>query len=628
MRRGLIPIACIVAVLLAAGGYFWLRTSRETASPVVVVPPTPTRDATPVPAVTFTDVTATAGIRFVHKSGAAGQKLLPETMGGGVAILDYDRDGKPDLLFVSGCPWPGAGTPAERNTPCLTLYRNKGDGTFDDVTRSAGLDVVMYGMGACVGDFDNDGYDDFFVSGVGGNKLFRNVAKGAGRGFADVTATAGVGESGWPGSLSSDEFTNYATPIPFGSSATFFDYDRDGKLDLFVCHYVTWSPAIDLSISSSLTGSGRSYQQPQQLTGSQCRLYRNLGGGKYNDVTVEAGVKVTRANGTGPGAAERPVAKALAVAACDPDGDGYPDVLVANDTVQNFYFRNVPGPSGTRVFRESGEEVNAAYADGRPRGAMGVDFAEYKPGSRGAVIANFANEPVTFLTPIDRGGRLLFTNKALAVGLEGQASRGPLKFGALFLDYDLDGRQDLLLCNGHLEPDIAKLQAGQEYEQPASLFWNTGGDGRLQFEPVPPRQCGALGTPIVGRGCATLDYDGDGDLDIVLVANGGPAKLIRNDQKLNHHFVRFHLVGGGFTTNTSAIGAELTIEAGGKTYRREVTGARGYLSQSESVVTLGLGENATIDKVSVRWPGGPVDAPPQVWTGLAVDQTHTLRQGN
>ena len=627
MRRLLIAVVCFGVVALAAGSYYWWRLSQKMISPDVLLPSTPTRDAMPVPTVTFTDVTIEAGIRFVHKNGSVGQKLLPETMGGGVAVLDYDRDGKPDLLLVSGCPWPGSGTAAEQKAPCLTLYRNTGDGTFADTTQAAGLDIVMYGMGICVGDFDNDGYDDFFVSGVGGNKLFRNSATESGRGFTDVTESAGVGESGWPGSLASEAFTRYATPIPFGSSATFFDYDRDGKLDLFICHYVTWSPAVDLSINASLTGSGRSYQQPQQLTGSQCRLYQNLGEGKFRDVTVEAGVKVTRANGTGPNAAERPVAKSLAVAACDPDGDGYPDILVANDTVQNFYFRNLPGPNATRVFREVGEEVNAAYADGRPRGAMGVDFAEYKPGFRGAVIANFANEPVTFLTPLDRGGRILFTNKALAVGLEGQASRGPLKFGALFLDYDLDGRLDLLLCNGHLEPDIAKLQAGQEYEQSATLFWNTGGEGRLQFEPVPPKQCGALATPIVGRGCATLDYDGDGDLDIVLVANGGPAKLIRNDQKLNHHFVRFQLVGDGVTTNTSAIGAQLTIEAGSKTYQREVTGARGYLSQSENIVTLGLGEGTVIDKVSVRWPGGPINAPPQVWTGLAVDRTHILRQG-
>ena len=301
MRRLLTPIGCLVAAALAAGGAFFVYSTREVRGPDVQVVATPTRDATPVPAVAFADVTAAAGIRFTHHSGAAGQKLLPETMGGGVAVLDYDRDGRPDLLFVSGCPWPGAGTPAERKAPCLTLYRNAGDGTFYDATRDAGLEVVMYGMGVCVGDFDNDGYDDFFVSSVGGNKLFHNIATGAGRGFADATSIAGVGESGWPGTLSADEFTRHATPIPFGSSATFLDYDRDGKLDLFVCHYVTWSPAVDLSINSSLTGSGRSYQQPQQLSGSQCRLYHNLGGGKFADVSTEAGITVTRAQRHGAG---------------------------------------------------------------------------------------------------------------------------------------------------------------------------------------------------------------------------------------------------------------------------------------------------------------------------------------
>ena len=337
---------------------------------------------------------------------------------------------------------------------------------------------------------------------------------------------------------------------------------------------------------------------------------------------------MARPDGTGPGAKLRPLAKALAVVACDPDGDGFPDIVVANDSVQNFYFHNVPDPNvpGGRGLSECAEAVNVAFADGRPRAGMGIDYGEYKPGACGLVVANFANEPCTFLTPTRRGDRVLFANKALALGLEGQASRVPLKFGAFFFDADLDGRLDLLLCNGHLEPDIRKNQPGQEYRQPPQLFWNTGGTGRLQFEPAPAEATGPdFGRPLVGRGSAYLDYDGDGDLDVVLVENGGPARLLRNDTNLGHHGVRLTLVGDGVKSNTSAIGARVTVEAGGTTVARDVAGARGYLSQSELTVTIGLGAAPTADRVTVRWPGAAGGE--QTWTGLAADKAYTLRQG-
>lgn len=629
-KRTLLLFVLFLAALGGAFGVYygtdWFR-SRPVVSKPPPIDPNKERQAIPVPKVTFTDVTDAAGLAFTHYNGAAGKKLLPETMGGGVCVLDYDRDGKQDILFVNACPWPGHPAPPKPAASCLTLYHNEG-GTFEDVTVAAGLTVAMYGVGASAGDFDNDGFPDVFVTGVGGCKLFRNAAGENGqRKFVDITEDAGIVTRGpWPGNLTAENFLKSGDPVEFATTATFLDYDGDGRLDLFVCRYVTWSPATDLSIDATLTGIGRAYLQPQQFVGGECGLYRNLGGGKFEDVSEAAGVRVVEMEGTAATARERPVAKALGVIICDPDGDGWPDLLVANDTVRNFFFHNVPAPTGGRKFEEKGLLANAAYAEGRARGAMGIDWGEYLPGKFGAVVANFANEPITFLTVADPNPeKLRFTDSALAVGLAGP-SRFWLKFGTYFFDYDLDGRLDLLVCNGHLEPEISKVQAGQQFKQPPQLFWNTGDQQRL-FEPVTADNAGKdLFAPIVGRGSAYLDFDGDGDLDIVLVENNGRARLLRNDSTIGNKFVRLTLVGDGKTANTSAIGAQVTIEAGGKTYRRDVAGARGYLSQSELPVTVGLGTTEKIDRVTVRWPGKDA-GPPQVWTDLKANAAHTLTQG-
>jgi hypothetical protein len=540
-------------------------------------------------------------------------------MGSGVAVLDFDGDGKPDLLFVNSCPWPGEARPANAST--LKLYRNKGDFTFEDVTAAAGLNVTLFGMGAAVGDFDNDGRPDVFVSCVGKHRLFRNVD---GKRFEDVTTAAGVGGPGELPDVSQDEFMKWKPPIPFGSSCTFLDYDGDGRLDLFVCHYVTWSPALDLAVNSTLTGAARTYQQPQQLEGSQCALYRNVDGKRFEDVSEAAGVRVTSKEGTDADARARGVAKALGVVVCDPDRDGWPDVVVANDTVRNFFFHNRPRPNGGRVFEEVGVPAGAAYADeGRPRGGMGIDWGEFAPDRSAVVIANFANEPLTFLEK-DPRPRLLFTDSALSVGLSGP-SRSALKFGTFFFDYDNDGRLDMLVCNGHIEPDIEKIQASQRYAQPAQLYWNTG-NPECYFEPAAAEHAGPdLFQPMVGRGSAFADFDGDGDVDVVLVANGGEARLLRNDGPAGNHWVRLDLRGDGKQSNRSAIGAVVTVEAGGKTQTRQVTGGRGYLSQSELVLTVGLGPTAKVEKVAVRWPGK--DAGTETWTNLAADAVHILKQG-
>ena len=622
-RTSTVAFAIVLLAAACAGGYFAYDSiygKRIATSPTVPVDPTPDRKAIPVPELRFSDVTTAAGLRFAHFTGATGIKLLPETMGSGVVVLDFDNDRRPDLFFVNSRAWPGDPTPEK--APTLALYRNKGDGTFEDVTVAAGLNVSLYGVGGCAGDFDNDGFTDLFVSCVGGHRLFRNID---GKRFEDVTAKAGVaGPDAWPQDATAADFLKHTPPIPFGSSATFVDFDGDAKLDLFVCHYCTWSPAIDLSIKSTLTGVGRTYQQPTSLEGSQCSLYRNRGDGAFEDVSASAGVLVFDAEGSDAGSKQRAVGKSLGVILLDADPDGWPDLVVANDTVRNFFFHNQSDGKGGRKYVEKGMETNIAYAEASPRGAMGIDVGEYRPGRSALLIANFANEPTTFLVQ-NNPERLLFADACAAVGLYGP-SRGPLKFGTFFFDCDLDGRLDILTANGHIDPDITKLQANQTYRQAAQLFWNTGEVGR-DYEPVTAAASGPdLFKPLIARGSAYLDYDGDGDPDAVLTENGGPALLLRNDQKLGHHWLRLNLEGDGAKSNRSAIGAEVTVEAGGKTFKRTVAGARGYLSQSELTVTVGLGKTEVIDKVTVRWPGK--NAGTQTWTGLKCDAPYRLKQGD
>jgi hypothetical protein len=596
-----------------------------------VVPPDPnidppkgrTASTAKAPSVYFTDITARSGINFVHTNGSlSGEmlkrlpdgkpiKLLPETMGSGVAVLDADGDGLQDILFVNSCYWPGY-EDRDKPAPTLALYRNLGGGKFEDVTARAGLAVTMYGMGVTVGDFDNDGRPDVFITGVGGNRLFRNVSDKDGIRFVDVTREAGdlVKADSWPAPGEGD-FLKREKPLSFPSSAAFLDYDGDGLLDIFVCNYVSWSPVADLSQGFNRSGRGRTFGPPTAFGGTHCTLYRNLGGGKFEDVTARAGIQVFGERG-------RPGGKSLGVVVCDADGDGWPDIIVANDTVRNFFFHN----QGDGTFKEKGLESGIAYAEGSARGAMGIDWGQYRPGRWAALVGNFANEPNTFLR-LDNPKLLFFSDAALSEGIAGP-SRSLLKFGVFFFDYDLDGRQDLLTCNGHLEPIIHLLEGGQQYKQPAQLFWNTG--GQPAFEPVSPAEAGAdLFKPLVGRGCAYLDLDGNGYPDVVLTENGGPARLLRNEGAGNH-WIRFVLEGDGKRSNRSAIGAHVTLYAGGVVQQREVTSARGYLSQSELPVTFGLGKTAKVDRVEIRWPGR--NGSKQVVDGkdLAIDRTHPIRQ--
>jgi len=608
-----------ILIALAVGGRWawqrWFQPEDINDAAVTFAPPA-LPASIEIPHVRFTDITAKAGIHFHHTNGSFGKKLLPETMGSGVAFLDYDNDGHQDLLFVNGCPWPGH---ESGQRPTLALYRNKGDGTFEDVTAAAGLAITMYGMGVTVGDYDNDGWPDLFITGVGGNRLLHNVsAGGKGRRFEDVTERAGLGGTN-PLLASTGDFLQTRTPISFPSSAAFLDYDGDGLLDLFVCNYVTWSPDLDLKQPFKLEGQGRAFGPPTAFEGAQCLLYRNLGNGHFEDVSARSGIEVYEPEGIDAHARLRSIGKALGVTVCDVDNDGWPDIIVANDTVRNFFFHN----RGDGTFEEIGLVSGVAYAEGKARGAMGADWGEYRPGRFAVVLANFADEPTTFLR-LDSHKQMLFSDAALAEGIAGP-SRLLLKFGTFFFDYDLDGRLDLLTCNGHLEPEISKVRSGQTYEQPVQLFWNCA--GKASFAPVTEKEAGPdLFRPMVGRGCAFADIDGDGYLDVVLTANGGEARLLHNDGGTGNNWIRLVLEGDGVHSNRSAIGASVTLESGGVIQHRYVTSARGYLSQSEFTLTFGLAKAAKVDRVIIAWPGRAGSK--EEYTDLAVNKVHHIRQGD
>lgn len=570
-------LVLVLVALVGGGAFWWLRRpaakgpERKTA---IAAPQAAGRPKAEVPAAKFTDVTAASGIRFAHFSGAEGEKLLPETMGGGVAFLDFDNDGDQDLFFVNGAPWPWAKNPPAKK-PTHSLFRNEGGGKFTDVTAGSGLDVTSYGMGAACGDFDNDGLTDILISNVGRNLLFRNLGGGK---FQDVTAAAGVG----------------GDDKEWSSAGAFFDYDRDGDLDLYVASYVRWSRDIDFEVGFKLDGVNRAYGPPMNFQGAFPYLYRNDGGGKFTDVTAAAGVQVKNpASGV-------PAAKSLGLAPVDVNDDGWMDLIVANDTVQNFLFTN--RHDGT--FAEAGALAGVAFDSyGNTRGAMGIDTARHRnDAALGVGIGNFANEMTALYVSQAGGG---FADEAIPEGI-GPASRLPLKFGLLFLDYDLDGWPDLLTANGHLEEEITKIQQSQSYRQPAQLFWNAGA-GPGGFLAVGPDKAGGdLFKPLVGRGSAYADMDGDGDLDVVIVQADGPPLLLRNDQSLGHNWVRLKLQGT--KSNRDAIGAWAEVKSGGVTQRKQVMPTKSYLSQSELPLTFGLGNADKIESVTIHWPDGTKQA--------------------
>jgi hypothetical protein len=550
-----------------------------------------TRDQEPtLPLVRFTDITTEAGIAFTHVNGAYGERLLPETLGSGAAFFDYDQDGDQDLLLVNSDYWPER-HPAGAPTPTPALYRNDGLGRFQNVTEDAGLAFGLYGMGVAVADYDGDGRPDLYLTAVGENHLLRNLG---GR-FADVTRDAAVA----------------GEPQDWSTAAAFFDYDNDGDLDLCVAQYVNWSREIDLQVDFQLTGIGRAYGPPTAFEGTYLRLYRNEGDGRFADVSREAGVRVDNP------ATGRPMAKALALAPVDLDHDGWIDLAVSNDTVQNFLFHNL----GEGRFEEIGTLAGLAFdRNGAATGAMGIDAAHFRnDADLGLAVGNFANEMTSLY--VTQGGQMPLTDEAIVAGI-GPASRQALSFGLFFFDYDLDGRLDLLQANGHLESEINQVQPSQHYAQPPQLFWNCGADCQASFVPVPQDRLGDLAEPLVGRGAAYADIDADGDLDLLITQNGRSARLLRNDQQLGHHWLRVRLVGR--PANRDAIGAWIELDAGGQTQRRQVMPSRSFLSQVELPVTFGLGAVDQIDRLEIRWPDGST----QALTGVQPDTTLVVEQGH
>jgi hypothetical protein len=540
------------------------------------------------PMVRFVDITREAGITFTHTNGAYGDKLLPETMGGGVAFLDYDNDGHQDLLFVNSSVWPHRDHTGP--LPTMALYRNDGTGHFQDVTVQAKLDVSFYGMGVAVADYDGDGWTDVFITAVGRNHLFRNN-HGV---FEEVTDQAGV--------AGSEE--------QWSTSAGFFDCDNDGYLDLLVVNYVRWSKEIDTALDYRLTGVGRAYGPPQNYEGTFPYLYRNNGDGTFTDISAQSGIQI-RNPATGA-----PAAKSLGLAFIDVDRDGRMDVLVANDTVKKYFFHNL----GNCTFEEVGEQYGLAYgADGRATGAMGVDVGYFRNDHNlGFMIGNFANEMTSVY--VSQDDPTFFVDDAIGEGI-GAPSRLALKFGLLLFDYDLDGRLDMLQANGHIENEIHRMDPSQQYRQAAQLFWNAGPGQRPEFVFVPAEQTGDLGREIVGRGAAYADIDGDGDLDVVLTQIAGPPLLLRNDQHLGHHWLRVKLVGR--PPNRDAIGAWVELRAGGIIQQRQVMPTRSYLSQVELPVTFGLGKSNRVEALQITWPDGSEQTVEQV----PVDQMLVLEQG-
>jgi hypothetical protein len=592
-----ISVLVIVILGLSAfvGIWFAYREQPEPPSRISKLDPATRRSPgnSAIPSIPFGDHGRAAGIAFVHESGAVGEKLLPESMGGGCAFFDYNNDGHPDILFVNSDFWPGT-QPANRQRPTMALYKNDGKGNFTDVTDEAELDLSFYGQGVAVGDYDNDGWVDVFLSAVGPNRLFHN---NQGK-FEEVTEFAGVGGS----------------EREWSTSCGWFDYDNDGDLDLFVCNYVRWSPEIDRDLQCTLDGKLRAYCRPDAFEGTFPYLYRNDGRGKFTDVSEKAGIQVKNPN-TGV-----PAGKSLGVAPVDVDGDGWIDLVIANDTVQNFLFHNNKNGS----FEEIGAQKGIAFDNaGNARGAMGIDAGfPRNDKTLAVVIGNFSNEQTALYLAEQNSVELLqFSDDAVATGL-GPPSRIWLKFGLFFFDADLDGRLDLLVANGHLENDIHKVQASQKYAQPPQLYWNSGADAASEFVPAPQNLTGSdFVQPIVGRGATYADIDGDGDLDVLLTATGGAPRLLRNEQQLEHHWLRLKLVG--HKSNRDAIGAWVDVHVGETVQRRQVMPTRSYLSQVELPVTFGLGSGTEVDKVVIRWPDGSVQElpSPEIDRQLTIEQS-------
>ena len=573
-RWSLVVFVCLAAI---GGATAWYVSRPEALVPEkqeedVAIGVRPSVPTDIVPFLAFRDATKSAGIDFMHVNGAMGQKLLPETMGGGCAFLDYDGDGDADLLFVNSQHWSPA---ADRNAKPATmaLYENDGSAKFKNVTAAVGLDVSFFGMGVAVGDIDNDGDPDLYFTAVGPNHLFRND----GGKFVETTDAAGVagGKDEW------------------STSTGWFDYNNDGRLDLFVCNYLEWNAKYDLSQSFTIDGKQRGYGRPKDFTGTYPYLFRNDGDGKFTDVTESAGIRYEDA----------PRGKSLGVSFADFNSDGNIDIFVANDTVQNFLFHNL----GNGTFKECARDCGVAFdLGGEARGGMGTDIGCFRNADRmGIAVGNFTNEMTALYVSQDTGdgeSPPMFEDEAIPSSL-GPVTRLELSFGVFFFDPDLNGLLDVMSSNGHLEDDINRFQESQHYEQPPQLLYNCGTQYRTEFILAPAERCGTdFAKRIVGRGATFADVDNDGDQDVLISSTGAAPRLLINQQTTGHHWLRVKLTGT--TCNRDAIGSWVDVYVGDRILRQQVMPTRSYLSQVELPVTFGLGHDDSVRKVVIRWADG------------------------
>jgi enediyne biosynthesis protein E4 len=550
-----------------------VASSTPEASPSASPTPLDPSKFTPVE---FTDVTQQAGIRFRHNNGAFGKKYLPETNGSGCAFIDYDNDGWQDMILINSMDFEDA--PKKRRS-FMALYHNNQNGTFTDVTANSGLAKQIYGQGVAVGDYDNDGWDDLFVTALGQSRLFRNLGNGK---FADLTAKAGL-----------------AGPPYFSSSAAFVDYDKDGRLDLYLCNYVEWSPETDEFCA--LDGTNKSYCTPEKYKGQNSRLYRNAGG-KFVDVTEKAGL------------IEDPPGKSLGVTILDYNRDGWPDIFVANDTQPNKLWKN----NGNGAFTDEAVTAGVAFSEeGKARGGMGTDAADIDgSGNPSIVVGNFSNE---MLAIFRNQGQGLFIDEAPASNV-GRDTLLSLTFATFFFDYDLDGLPDIFMANGHVADDINKVQPKITYAQRPQIFRN---EGKRKFTEVTRKAGKPFARAIVARGAAYGDYDNDGDQDVLVTTNGGPAYLLRNDGGNQNRFVKFRTIG--VKSNRDGIGAKITVyPVGGAKQWQMMRSGSSYCSQSELTVTFGLGLVERIERVDIEWPSGKVDK----LANVAINQLHIVKEGS
>jgi len=567
-------------ILLASGGHAThAGPSQVKAAPSRASVP-PAKGPAGVSRDQFVDVAERSGIRFTLTSGGLNKRYIIEAKGGGgVAWIDYDNDGFPDLFLVNGATFE---TWRQGTSPRSRLYHNNGDGTFTDVSERSGLDHTGWGMGVCVGDYDNDGFDDLYVTYYGGNVLYHNNGNGT---FTDVTQKAGVGSHGW------------------GMGCAFGDYDNDGQLDLYVANYLDVDILRLASMGSAPNCTYRgipTFCGPHGLPGDRDILFHNNGDGTFSDVTARAGIDPDKYYGLG-------------VVWCDYDRDGRPDIYVANDSSPSSLYHN----NGDGTFTDVGVQAGVAFGgEGQQQAGMGTDFADYDNDGWGDIVKGNFSDDTKNLYHNNRDGT--FTDVTYPAGL-GEVGWLFTTFGAKFLDYDNDGWKDIILANGQVIPQIDRYQTGITYAERKLLFHNRG-DGT--FEEVGRESGPGLTVRKVSRGLATADYDNDGDLEILVSNMNGAPDLLRHLRKNPNHSILVKTVGT--KSNRDGIGAEVKVTAGNLTQYDTVRSGGSYLSSSDLRLHFGLGTRTAIDRIEVRWPSGKtqtVEQPP-------VDHILVIKEGD